>query len=88
MEFLLFIVFLIGLLVFGAIFSSITKRNDWRERQHKISKSDAVYSKKKRKYVIPLEIVESSSESLSFKVKVLEIRLDEQAARYDVYNAP
>jgi hypothetical protein len=84
MEFLLFIVFLIGLLVFGAIFSSITKRNDWRERQHKISKSDAVYSKKKRKYVVPLKIVDSSSESLSFKVKVLEILLDEQAVKYEV----
>jgi hypothetical protein len=84
MEFLLFIVFLISLLVFGAIFSSITKRNDWRERQHKISKSDAVYSEKKRKYVVPLKIVDSSSESLSFKVKVLEIFLDKQAVKYEV----
>jgi hypothetical protein len=84
MEFLLFIVFLIGLLLVAAIFSSITKHNDWRARQRKISDSDAVYSKKKGKYVVPLEIVDSSSESLSFKVKVLEIRLDQQAVRYDV----
>jgi hypothetical protein len=85
MDFLLFIIFLIGSFIVAAIFYSITKYNDWRARQRKISDSDAVYSKKKKKYVVPLEIiVDSSSESLSFKVKVLEIRLDKQAVRYDV----
>jgi hypothetical protein len=88
MEFLLFIVFLIGLFVIGAIFSSITKRNNWRERQQRISKSDAVYSKKKRKYVVPLEILDSSSKYLIFRLKVLEIGLDEQAVKYDIDYSP
>jgi uncharacterized membrane protein YjfL (UPF0719 family) len=84
MEFLLFIVFLI---VFVAIFSSTTEHNNWRVRQRKISDSDAVYSKETGKYVIPLKIVQSSSKSLSFKVNVLEICLDGQAVRYVNYNS-
>ncbi len=84
MEFLLFIVCLIGLLVIGVISSSIIKQNNWRARRHKISNSDVVYYNEEKKYVVPFKIEDCSYKTLAFYVIILKMCLSGQDVRYQV----